>query len=55
MHVDGDMPSQVVVVTLAPQCTGQECDLLFDRELGQQPICTWTKRLTGHDPILTDQ
>jgi hypothetical protein len=49
MHIDGDVASQVIVVSLAPQCTGQECDLLFDRELGQQSITGWLKRLRGHE------
>jgi hypothetical protein len=49
MHIDGDVASQVIVVTLTPQCPRQECDLLFDRELGQQSVAGWFKRLRGHE------
>jgi hypothetical protein len=49
MHIDGDVASQVIVISLAPQCTSQERDLLFDREVWQKPITSWFKRLRSHE------
>jgi hypothetical protein len=39
----------VIVVSLTPQSSSQESDLLLDRELRQEPITGWFKSLLSHD------
>jgi hypothetical protein len=49
MHIDGDVASQVIVISLAPQCPRQKSNLLLDCEVWQKPITSWFKRLRSHD------
>jgi hypothetical protein len=49
MHIDGDVASQVIVISLAPQCPRQKSNLLLDCELGQQSVAGWFKRLRSHE------